>query len=92
MQKLHNRKRYFDELLAHKDKELIKIITGIRRCGKSSLLELFKEHLKKQNAKFIYINFESLEFEHLSDYKELYKYIKSKKKVANITCSLMKFK
>ena len=78
MQKLHNRKRYFDELLAHKDKELIKIITGIRRCGKSSLLELFKEHLKKQNAKFIYINFESLEFEHLSDYKELYKHIKSK--------------
>lgn len=78
MQKLHNRKRYFDELLAHKDKELIKIITGIRRCGKSSLLELFKEHLKKQNAKFMHINFESLEFEHLSDYKELYKYIKSK--------------
>ena len=78
MQKLHNRKRYFDELLAHKDKELIKIITGIRRCGKSSLLELFKEYLKKQNAKFIQINFESLEFEHLSDYKELYKYIKSK--------------
>ena len=78
MQKLHNRKRYFDELLAHKDKELIKIITGIRRCGKSSLLELFKEHLKKQNAKFIQINFESLEFEHLSDYKELYKHIKSK--------------
>lgn len=78
MQKLHNRKRYFDELLAHKDKELIKIITGIRRCGKSSLLELFKEYLKKQNAKFIHINFESLEFEHLSDYKELYKHIKSK--------------
>ena len=78
MRKLHNRKHYFDELLAHKDKELIKIITGIRRCGKSSLLELFKEHLKKQNAKFIHINFESLEFEHLSDYKELYKYIKSK--------------
>ena len=78
MQKLHNRKRYFDELLAHKDKELIKIITGIRRCGKSSLLELFKEHLKKQNAKFMHINFESLEFEHLSDYKELYKHIKSK--------------
>lgn len=78
MQKLYNRKRYFDELLAHKDKDLIKIITGIRRCGKSSLLELFKEHLKKQNAKFIQINFESLEFEHLSDYKELYKYIKSK--------------
>lgn len=47
MQKLYNRKRYFDELLAHKDKDLIKIITGIRRCGKSSLLELFKEHLKK---------------------------------------------
>lgn len=59
-------------------KDLIKIITGIRRCGKSSLLELFKEHLKKQNAKFIHINFESLEFEHLSDYKELYKHIKSK--------------
>ncbi|WP_201790187.1 AAA family ATPase [Campylobacter devanensis] len=78
MQKLHNRKRYFDELLVHKGKELIKIITGIRRCGKSSLLELFKEHLKKQNAKFIHINFESLEFEHLSDYKELYKHIKSK--------------
>ena len=78
MRILNNRKCYFDELLAHKDKELIKIITGIRRCGKSSLLELFKEHLKKQNAKFIHINFESLEFEHLSDYKELYKYIKSK--------------
>ncbi|WP_201790098.1 hypothetical protein [Campylobacter devanensis] len=55
MQKLHNRKRYFDELLAHKDKELIKIITGIRRCGKSSLLELFKEYLKKSKMQSSYI-------------------------------------
>ena len=72
------RDEYLNILKRFKDKELIKIITGIRRCGKSSLLELFKEYLKKQNAKFIQINFESLEFEHLSDYKELYKYIKSK--------------
>ena len=50
------RKIYMDKLLAYKDTEFIKVITGIRRCGKSSLLKLFK--LKNLLGKSIYINYD----------------------------------
>ena len=52
-----NRELYINKLLAYKDTEFIKVITGIRRCGKSSLLKIFKEEILKENKKanIIYI-------------------------------------
>lgn len=41
------RKNYLEKLIAWKDEKVIKVVTGIRRCGKSTLLDLFKEYLKK---------------------------------------------
>ena len=43
------RREYLDKLIALKDKQLIKIVTGIRRCGKSTLLEIYQEWLKENN-------------------------------------------
>lgn len=75
------RKEYIDKLIAFKDKKLIKIVTGVRRCGKSTLLKLYQEWLKKQGVsdnQIISINFEDLDFEELTDYKKLHTYIKGK--------------
>lgn len=75
------RKEYIDKLIAFKDKKLIKIVTGVRRCGKSTLLKLYQEWLKKQDVsdnQIISINFENLDFEELTDYKKLHTYIKGK--------------
>lgn len=75
-----NRQEYLNKLIKLKDKKIIKIITGIRRCGKSTLLKLFMNYLldngvnKKQ---IIFINFEDIEYEKLTNYKEMYKYIKN---------------
>ena len=72
------RNKYMDKLLAYKDTEFIKVITGIRRCGKSSLLKLFKEKLIKEDQKtsIIYMNFESFEFDEIVNYKDMYNEIK----------------
>lgn len=72
------RKIYMDKLLAYKDTEFIKVITGIRRCGKSSLLKLFKETIEKidSHANIIYMNFESFEFDEIINYKDMYNEIK----------------
>lgn len=43
---LRNRTRYLKQLISFQDTDLIKVVTGIRRCGKSSLLELMEEHLR----------------------------------------------
>jgi len=68
-----------DKLLSYKDKtEIIKVLTGIRRCGKSTLLELYKQYLLDDGVKdnhIIHIRFESLEYEDLKTYKELNEYI-----------------
>lgn len=75
------RKEYLDKLIALKDKQLIKIVTGIRRCGKSTLLEIYQEWLKEQgisNEQIISINFENLDYEELTDYKKLYAYLKER--------------
>jgi len=48
MDKYTNRKEYIDKLLSYKDKDLIKVVSGLRRSGKSTLLELYREHLVKQ--------------------------------------------
>lgn len=70
---------YLNKLIAFKDKQLIKIVTGVRRCGKSTLLELYQEWLKSQginSSQIISINFEDLDYEELTDYKKLYSYLK----------------
>lgn len=76
---LIQRKEYLDKLIAFKDKQLIKIVTGIRRCGKSTLLLLYQDWLKTQGVsdeQIISINFEDLDYEDLTDYKKLYAYLK----------------
>lgn len=75
------REEYLNKLIAFKDKQLIKIVTGIRRCGKSTLLELYQEWLKEQGVEekqIITINFEDMDYEELTDYKKLYEYIKER--------------
>ncbi len=75
------RKEYLDLLKRWKDENVIKVITGIRRCGKSTLLALFQEDLLTQGVtvdQIISINFEELEYEDLLDYQALYGYIKAR--------------
>ena len=75
------RTEYLSILNDYKEKQLIKVVSGIIRCGKSVLLEQFMDELLLNNIskeQIIYINFESLENEELLDYKKLYKYIDSR--------------
>lgn len=69
-----------NKLLAYKDTEFIKVITGIRRCGKSSLLKLLMEKIQEDNKKanVIYMNFESFAFDDILNYKDMYQTIKEK--------------
>ena len=78
-----NRELYMNKLLAYKDTEFIKVITGLRRCGKSSLLKLFMEKILEENKKanVIYMNFESFEFDDIIDYKDMYNKIQEKVKL-----------
>ncbi len=75
------RKEYFNKLLGYKDKKIIKVITGVRRCGKSTLLQMFQEFLLKSGIdeeQIVSINFEDYDYEKLRNPKELHSYIKSK--------------
>lgn len=76
------RKNYLDEIRGFYDSNLIKILVGIRRCGKSVILEQIKEELIKERKvkedHIIFINFEFIEYEELLDYKKLNKYIKDR--------------
>ena len=72
------RKEYLEKLKKWKDKDLIKVITGIRRCGKSTLFELYIDYLKSigiEDNHIISVNLESPDNE-FDTYKELYKYVK----------------
>ena len=74
------RTEYLEELKRWKDKDLIKVITGIRRCGKSTLFQLFIDYLKStgiSNEQIISINLEDADY-NFEDYKQLYDYIKEK--------------
>lgn len=78
--KLKERDIYLRQLIAFKDTEPVKVITGIRRCGKSSLLQLMQEHLLNSGVdkeQLIAINFESLKFQEMN-YKEFYNYVKER--------------
>ena len=78
-----SRDEYLNVLKRFKDKALIKVITGIRRCGKSTLLEMFQDYLKEngvEESQIISINLEDLEYNFITDYMTLYKYINDKLK------------
>lgn len=75
------RENYLSILKNFKDKQIIKVITGIRRCGKSTLLELFQDYLKEngvEEKQIVSINFENADYEELQDRKKLHEYLKSK--------------
>ena len=75
------RKKYLEELISFKDKDLIKVITGIRRCGKSTLFDLYIDYLKENGIKdeqIIRINLEDADYDFIKNYKDLYDYVKSK--------------
>ena len=76
------RKEYMRQLLNWKDEHVIKVVTGIRRCGKSTLLKQYQEHLREsgvEDRRIIYINFEEeLEYNHLLNDLALYNYIKER--------------
>lgn len=76
---LIQRQEYLNKLIALKDKKIIKVVTGVRRCGKSKLLEMYRKWLLEQGVeeeRIVSINFEDLDFEDLTDYKKLHTYLK----------------
>lgn len=82
------RKEYLDQLWAWKDERQIKVVTGIRRCGKSVLLEQYQQRLLANGVapeQIISINFENLDYEPLKDYMRLYNYLKERLCVDKMT-------
>lgn len=78
MVELINRPEYLKHLIQNRDVDLVKIVTGIRRCGKSSLLELYHQYLLEQGVKedhIVHMNLESLRYRDLSDYLTFYDYV-----------------
>lgn len=78
MTRIH-RPEYLNWLIRQKDKQIIKVVTGVRRCGKSTLFEIYQDYLKSQgieDAQIIALNFEDIEYEHLLNYRSLYQYVK----------------
>ncbi len=73
-------RKYLNDLIDIMGTPVIKVITGVRRCGKSKLLEIFNEYLimNYYDSNVIYIDFNKLEFEEYLEYHRLYDYIKSK--------------
>ena len=81
MQNRIERTEYLEWLKSWKEKQIIKIVSGVRRCGKSTLFDIYKDWLIEngtEKKQIISINFEDIEFEHLSDYHALYSYIKER--------------
>lgn len=73
------RKEYLDKLIALKDKQLIKVITGVRRCGKSTIMEIFQDYLRGAGIpdnQILVVNLEDYDFYELRDPQKLYRYIK----------------
>ena len=78
---LIERNEYINQLQHFKDKELIKVITGIRRCGKSTLLDIYENFLLNEGIaqeQIIRINLEDLQYHFITNYMELYNYINDK--------------
>lgn len=82
------RKEYLDKLIAFKDKTIIKVITGVRRCGKSVLLELYIEYLLNQGVseeQIVTINLEDYDYYELRDPAKLHSYVKERLKEDKMT-------
>ena len=74
-----NRPVYLDFLIRSRDRQVIKVVSGIRRSGKSTLFDIYHDWLMQngvERKQIISINFEDIDYEHLSDYRLLYDYIK----------------
>jgi predicted AAA+ superfamily ATPase len=81
MEKPIQRTEYLDRLVRWREKRLIKVVTGVRRCGKSTLLSLFIDRLKAsgiEEEQIVFINLDEVEYEELLDYRSLYRYLKGK--------------
>ena len=75
------RDEYLDNLISFKDKKLIKVITGIRRCGKSTLFELYQDYLLKNGVdaeQIISVNLEAGEFADIADDRALFEYVNAR--------------
>lgn len=73
------RKEYLNKLFALKDKQIIKVITGVRRCGKSTIMEIYQDYLRSQgiaDERIVAINFEDYDYYELRDPRKLYDYLK----------------
>jgi len=73
------RKEYLDWLIRWKEKRIVKVVSGVRRCGKSTMFDIFRSHLLKSGvdaSQILMLNFEDVEYERLHDYRALYDYIK----------------
>ena len=78
MTELINRPAYLNQLIQNKDVDLVKIVTGIRRCGKSALLDLFHQYLVESGiteSNIIHMNLESLRYRSITDYLTFYDYV-----------------
>lgn len=88
MNELINRPEYLKQLIENRDVDLVKIITGIRRCGKSSLLDLFHQYLLQNGVpekNIIHLNLESLQYRKLTDYLSFYDYVSKRIPIAGKT-------
>ena len=77
------RKEYLDKLIAFRDKKIIKVVTGVRRCGKSTIMEIYQDYLREQGVtgeQIIAINLEDYDFYELRDPKKLHTYVKERLK------------
>ena len=75
------RTEYMERLKAFKDQKIIKVVTGLRRSGKSTLLEMFKDELLKEGVRteqIQYINFELMKYDSIRDYHQLYELVVKK--------------
>lgn len=75
------RKEYLDKLISFRDKQLIKVVTGVRRCGKSTLLEIYQDHLRAngvEESQIVAINLEDFDYFSLREPAALHAYIKER--------------
>lgn len=75
------RKEYLEQLISGREKQIIKVVTGVRRCGKSTLFRLYIDYLKSvgvTDEQIVSVNLEDVEYEELLNYKALYNYIKDR--------------
>ena len=75
------RPEYVDRIIKYKDTPFVKILTGIRRCGKSTIMKMLMEEIRSKGIeenRIIHINFDSLEYEEIKTAKQLYEYVKER--------------